>query len=159
MIIQIEQLNRMSLFDFPGLFASLEPPGVDSLCGLFRGFFVGPGWLRRLAGPLLVVTGLGGWWGKEFDPQGGAINLVWRKGRIERRFPMLLVEQASYIDRKSGLTLRYAPENPFPWPFIVDELRSIQPDLVLGMTMTRLGPLQRLALPFVLQAQESVDGL
>jgi hypothetical protein len=158
-ITQVEQLNRLSLFDFRGLFASLEPPKTGALQGLFRGSFVGPGWVRRLAGPLLVITGLGGWWGKDFDPHGNAINLVWRKGQIERRFPMTLVEQVSYIDHKSSLALRYAASNPFPWPLIVDELRSINQELVLGMTLTRLGLLQRLALPFVLQPRENIDGL
>ena len=78
---------------------------------------------------------------------------------MERRFPMLLVEQASYIDRRPGLALHYAPENPFPWPWIVDELRSLHPGLILGMSMVRLNPLKRLALPFVLQHQENNDGL
>jgi len=159
MIIQAEQLNQLSLFDFSELFATLEPPRRESLRGIFRGSFVGPGWVRRLAGPLLVITGLGGWWGKDFDQQGNAINLVWYRGQMERRFPMLLVEQPSYIDRRSGLALHYAPENPFPWPWIVDELRSIHPGLILGMTMFRPGPLKRLALPFVLQPQENNDGL
>jgi len=159
MIVQTEQLNRLSLFDFPGFFAGLEPPRRETLRGIFRGMFVGPSWVRRLAGPLLVVTGLGGWWGKDFDSQGNAVNLVQRQGRMERRFPMLLVEGVSYIDHRPGLALHYAPENPLPWPWIVDELRSIRPDLLLGMTMVRLGPLKRLALPFILQQQDNKNGL
>ena len=159
MILQAEQLNKLSLFDFPGLFATLEPPRRETLCGIFRGSFVGPGWVRQLARPLLVVTGLGGWWGKDFDLQGNAINLVWRRGQMQRRFPMLLAEGLSYIDRKPGLALHYAPENSFPWPWIVDELRSIHPGLILWMTMLQHGPLKRLALPFVLQPQENNDGI
>ena len=62
------------------------------------------------------------------------------------------------IDGKPGLALSYEASNPFPWPWIVDELRSIQPDLVLGMTITQMGPLARLPLPFVLQPQESMEG-
>ena len=152
-------MNDLSLLDFPGLFASLEPPGSGSLLGLYRGSFVGPGWLRALTGPLLVVTGLGGWRGKDFDDQGNAINLVWRKGHFKRRFPMHLVKQTSFIDGQPGLALHYDERNPFPWPWIVDELRSIGPGLVLGMTMVALGPLKRLALPFVLESRESMDGL
>lgn len=159
LITQLEQLNQLSLLEFPELFASLIPPRADSLKGLYHGIFVGPAWLRRMAGPLLAITGLGGWWGKEFDNEGKAINLVWQKGRIDYRFPMSLVEQVSYIDHKPGLALRYASNNPFPWPWIVDELRSIKPGLVLGMTLSRLGPLKRLPLPFVLQPREKVNGL
>lgn len=159
MITHLERLNDLSLLDFPSLFASLELPARGSLLGLYRGSFVGPGWLRWLAGPLLVVTGLGGWRGKDFDAQGNAINLVWRNGHYERRFPMHLVEQASFIDGKPGLALHYDKHNPFPWPLIVDELRSLPSGRVLGMTMVAVGPLKRLALPFVLESRESVDGL
>jgi hypothetical protein len=129
------------------------------LRGRFRGEFVGPAWLRRLAGPLLVVTGLGGWWGKDFDDQGNAINLALRKGNLERVLPMSLVEQVSFIDGKPGLALHYAAGNPFPWPLIIDELRSITPQLTLGMTLAELGPLRRLALPFVLHPEEGEHGL
>ncbi len=159
MITQVDQLNRLSFFAFRGLFSSLEPPKAGIMRGFFRGMFVGPGWLRRLAGPLLAVTGLGGWWGKDFSVEGHACNLVLRNGQYKRCFPMTLVEQGSFIDGKPGLALRYEASNPFPWPLIVDELRCIHQELVLGMTMARLGPLQRLALPFVLQPVEAIDGL
>jgi hypothetical protein len=158
MITNVEQLNKLSLFEFPELFASLKPPRADSLRGLYQGIFVGPAWMRSLAGPLLVVTGLGGWWGKEFDAEGNAINLVWRKGQIEQRFPMRLVDQESYIDNQPGLALSYASNNPFPWPWILDELRTITNGLVLGMTIGIKGPLRRLPLPFVLEHREQIDG-
>ena len=147
-------LNSLGLFGFPRLFAELELPPMDSLRGVFKGSFVGPGWLRWLAGPLLAVTGLGGWWGKEFDLQGNAINLVQRQGRMERRFPMLLEPEVSRLDRRPGLSLRYAPENSLPWPWIVDELRGLQPGMILGMSMLRPRALSWLALPFVLEAQK-----
>jgi hypothetical protein len=148
-------LNRLGLFDFPRLFAELDPPQKETLRGVFKGSFVGPGWLRRLAGPLLAVTGLGGWWGKDFDPKGNAVNLVLRRGQMQRRFPMLLDEEVSRLDQRPGLSLRYASQNPIPWPWIVDELRSLQPGKLLGMSMLRPPALKWLALPFVLQAQAS----
>ena len=155
---KIDQLNCLGLFDFRGLFAALEPPGAEDFHGCYRGEFVGPGWLRRLAGPLLVVTGLGGWWGKDFDGQGKAVNLALREGSLKRVFPMFLVEEESLIDGKRGLALHYEADNPFPWPLIVDELRIVAPQLILGMTMVRLGPLHRLALPFVLHPVEDERG-
>lgn len=156
---QVEELNRLSLSEFPGLYASLKPPEAGSLRGLFKGSFVGPAWLRRLAKPLLIITGMGDWWGKEFDPQGKVVNLVWRKGEIERRLPMFVVEQASYIDQGPSLIVNYAADNPFPWPWIVDELRIIRQDLLLGMTIARPRPLRRLPLPFLLQPRDTIDGL
>jgi hypothetical protein len=148
-------LNQLGLFDFPRLFAVLSPPPAESLRGVYQGSFVGPGWLRRLAGPLLTVSGLGGWWGKDFDDRGNAINLVMRQGRLKRRFPMLLSPGLSLLDRQPGLALRYAPENPLPWPWIVDELRSLNPGMILGMSMLKAPALKWLALPFVLEAQSN----
>lgn len=157
MISQIERLNQISIFEFPEYFSSLTAPRANSLQGLYRGDFVGPAWLRRLAGPLLVITRMGKWMGKDIDGEGRAINLVHTKAGIVQKFPMQLVEQESLIDGKPGLALCYSTSNPFPWPWIIDELRSIQPDLVLGMTITQIGPLKRLPLPFVLQSRENMD--
>jgi hypothetical protein len=156
---RIEELNRLSLPAFYRLFASLSPPPADSLRGLFQGVFVGPGWLRPVWGPLLSLAGMGGWWGKEIAPDGSAINLVLHHGVFERRFPMFFVQQTSYLDRQPGLALRYRPGCPFPWPFITDELRQIEPGLVLGMTLADLGPLRWIAFPFTLAHREHVDGL
>lgn len=155
----INQLNQMSLTAIRQLFARLEPPEAGSLTGIFRGFFIGPAWLQRLWPPLLAVTGLGGWCGKEIDPSGNAINLTFRQGRYERRFPMYFVHQASYLDRKPGLALRYQKDSPFPWPFILDELRRIDSETVLGMTLADIRPFRRMAFPFILQKREAPDGL
>lgn len=149
----------MSLKAMHELFTHLDPPEVSSLTGIFRGLFVGPGWLRQVSGPVLAIGGLGGWWGKEFDPQGNAINLVHGKGRYERRFPMVLVRQASHLDHKPGVALRYRSDNPFPWALIVDELRLIDPITVLGMTLADIGPFRRMAFPFILQSREAFDEL
>jgi len=157
MISEVEQLNHLSLVEFPAYFSALDAPQASALRGLYRGSFVGPSWLQALAGPLLVITRMGKWIGKDIDPGGRALNLVRTKGGIVHKFPMQLVERESLIDGKPGLALRYEDSNPFPWPWIIDELRSIQPDLVLGMTITRIGPLVRLPLPFVLQTRESMD--
>jgi hypothetical protein len=154
-----DSFNQMSLAQIRQLFTQLDPPEHASLRGIFRGLFIGPAWFQKLGGPLLAVTGLGGWWGKDFDPEGRAINLVLRKGRYERIFPMFIVQQASHLDRKPGLALRYQADNPFPWPLILDELRRVDAVLVLGMTLVDVGPLRRLPLPFILQSRETVDGL
>jgi hypothetical protein len=154
-----DAFNQMSLTQIRRLFTQLDPPEHASLRGIFRGLFIGPAWFRKLGGPLLAVTGLGGWWGKDFDPDGKAINLVLRKGHYERIFPMYIVQQASHLDRKPGLALRYQADNPFPWPLILDELRRVDAVLVLGMTLVDVGPLRRLPLPFILQSRETVDGL
>jgi hypothetical protein len=155
----IETLDQMTLADFHRLFARLEPPQATSLSGISRGIFVGQAWLRSIWGPLLALTGLGGWWGKEFEADGKAVNLVLRRGKYERCFPMYPVQQVSYLDGKNGLALRYRSDNPFPWPIILDELRRIDSATVLGMTLVDVRPLRRMAFPFILQSRESLDGL
>lgn len=66
MPIQVTELNHLSLRDFRELFTSLHVPGIETMRGIFQATFVGPSWLRTVAKPALAITGLGGWWGKEF---------------------------------------------------------------------------------------------
>jgi hypothetical protein len=159
MISQVAMLNRLAIFDFPEYFSTLRVPNPASLRGFYKGYFVGPTWLRKLAKPLLTITGMGDWRGKFFDHERNIINLVASKGNLERKLPMKLVEQESLIDGKPGIVLSYAANNPFPWPWVIDEMRDIQEDLVLGMTIIQRGPLTRLPLPFLLQPCESPDEL
>lgn len=151
----IAELNRMPLGYFRALFASLPVPSADELRGTYRAAFVGPGWLRASAAPALAITGLGGWWGKEFHLDGTAINIVARAGRFSTRFAMRVTPAGSFVDGKDGLSLRYQPGNPFPWAYVVDELRRLDAATLLGMTVADAGPLRRLAFPFILQPADS----
>ncbi len=153
------ELNSLSLKQFRDLFVSLPVPDMTSIRGVYRAAFVGPGWLRTSAGPALVLSGLGGWWGKEFRADGTAINIVLRAGKFSTRFPMKLMPDRSFIDGKDGLTLHYQPGNPFPWMYVVDELRQIKEDTLLGMTIANVGGLRKMAFPFTLQFQEHGYGL
>jgi hypothetical protein len=151
--------NSLSLKQFRDLFTSLPVPETDSLRGVYRASFVGAGWLRASARPALALTGLGGWWGKEFSPDGTAINIVLRAGKFSTRFPMKLVNSKSFIDGRNGLALHYQAGNPFPWTHIVDELRRIDERSFLGMTLADVNGLRGLPFPFILQFQEHGYGL
>lgn len=153
----IDKLNQLSLFDFKGYFASLEAPNPESLRGFYKGYFVGPGWLRKLAQPLLTITGMGDWRGKFMDSGGMIINLVQTKHGLEQKLPMQLVEQDSLIDGRPGIALCYEASNPLPWPWVIDEMRSIHADWLLGMTIVQRGSLVRLPLPFVLHSRDIAD--
>jgi len=154
-----EKLNELKLRDFPNLYRSLEIPEISSMSGYYQGCFVGPRWLRTFAGPALRITGLGGWWGKYFSVDGTATNLVQFGGKLSPRLPMKLVIISAGLDGAPGLALSYDRRNPFPWPYIQDELRQLEPGILLGMTYIKTGWLKRLSLPFLLQYQEQVDGL
>jgi hypothetical protein len=115
--------------------------------------------LRAIAPAALTVSGLGGWWGKRFNADGTAVNLVKRGGTVEPRFPMRLHTVTSTLDDRPTLALMYGPENPFPWPHITDELRPLGNGAILGMTHLTSGVLRKVAFPFVLTPQEDDDGL
>ena len=127
--------------------------------GIYRASFVGPAWLRASAGPSLALGGLGGWWGKEFNPDGTAINIILHAGKFSSRFHMQLVNTKSLLDGKDGLALHYLAGSPFPWTHIVDELRRIDGTTLLGMTIPDVRGLRGLAFPFILQFQEHGYGL
>jgi len=143
-----EELNKLSLRDFPKLFAS---SAIYDLQGIYRATFVGPGWLRATAGPAIAIGGLGGWWGKQFEEDGTATNLVRRGDKLASRLAMRLIYTTSVLDGKPVLALIYGAENPFPWPYAVDELRALDPVTFLGMMHVNAGPLRKLAFPFLLE--------
>ena len=96
MTTPIDHLNRLSLSAIRKFYSELAPPERTSLRGLYRGIFVGPGWLTPLWPPTLAITGLGGWWGKDFSP-GDIVKIV---GRIEtfRDTNQLLVEKVRRVE-------------------------------------------------------------
>lgn len=151
--------NSLSLKQFNTLFTSLPVPERDSIHGVYRAAFVGPGWLRASAGPALALSGLGGWWGKEFSGDGTAVNIVLRAGKFSTCFPMQLVAARSFLDGRDGLAVHYQAGNPFPWMHIVDELRRIDATTLLGMTLANINGLRGQAFPFTLQYQEHGYGL
>ncbi len=151
MSFSIEEFNRMSLKQFKDLFVSLLIPNPDEIRGKYRAAFVGPAWLRASAGPALAVTGLGGWWGKEFFNDGTAINIIFHAGNFSARFRMQFVHARSFIDSKDGLALHYQKGNPFPWMYVVDEIRRVDESTLLGMTIANVRGLRGMAFPFILQ--------
>lgn len=152
-------LNACSLSSLATRFRALPLPAVTALTGIYRAELVGPAWLRRAAGPALALGGLGGWWGKEFLRDGRGLNLVLRGGRFSRIFPFELVQARSLLEDGPARLIRYARECPFPWPFIVDELRQFDPGWLWGMTLIAGGGFPRIPFPFLLHYEEHVDGL
>jgi hypothetical protein len=149
--MEISELNQYPLRRFRPLFAALPVPGASSLPGKYHGTFVGPAWLRMSAKPILLLAGLGGWWGKDIFQDGTAINIVLRGGKFSRRFPMEVICGKSILDAQDGLALRYQKGNPFPWMFIVDEIRRMDEITLLGMSRINIPGLLWFAIPFVLQ--------
>ncbi len=154
---QAMRLNQQPLSGFKSLFGSLTIPEINSLEGFYQAEFTGPEWLRRLAGPTLALGGLGGWQGKEFGASQMGVNLVFRQGGLQRRFPFTFLTTASALDGGPSIAVHYTQECPFPWLWIVDELRSLDDCCLLGMTYIHKGLLKKLAFPFLLHTSERAN--
>jgi hypothetical protein len=157
--VPVQQLNERSLGSFKSLFATLDPPTLTGMEGIHQSEFIGPLWLRKLSGLALHLGGLGGWWGKKFDALGHGSNIVYRRGQLSLVMPIELAEMPSLLDGHSGLTVVYPPNSPFPWPRIVDELRQLEENCLLGMTMVKSRSLNGLAFPFLLHKRDNTYGL
>ena len=147
----IAELDTLSLREFGKLYGDLDVGDTAELEGVYRGTYVGPGWLKASGPRAISLRGLGGWWGKVFKAGGEAFNLVDRDGAIRPVFPMRLESITSRLDGGPALALVYDQENPFPWPYIVDELRPLDETAVLGMTYFNVDALPKIAFPFLLQ--------
>jgi hypothetical protein len=154
-IVVDHKLNQRSLRAFKPLFSTLKPPTVADLCGVYRGQFVGPRWVQSLAGPVLRLGGLPGWWGKSFDGEGQGTNLLNKGGELVHAVPITLQQAPSRIDNKTSLTVFYPSRASFPLPWVIDELRYLAADTVLGMTMITAAGLYRFPFPFLLHRQQS----
>ena len=133
-------------------FASFDPP--EALASVWQGEAVGPGWYSTLAGPSLSIGGLGGWWGKEFDGEGGIDNILERKGAFRRTLRGEVQRADSLVDGRPCQRIEYPKGSRLPWTWIVDELRQVDEDELLGMMVLNIGWLPHLAFPFSLRAEE-----
>jgi len=156
---QAQDLNNKPLRAFKAFFGSLSSPTLESIMGVYWSEFTGPGWLRSIAPPGLGLLGLGGWRGKEFAGDSTGINLVMRKGGLQKILPVRMFESGSLADGKPCLAIHYSEGCPFPWPYVIDELRLLDETCLLGLTMINIGILRKLALPFLLHSGEVSDGL
>jgi hypothetical protein len=133
------------------IFASSDLP--EEVDGVWQGEPVGPGWFVTLAGPSLAIGGLGGWWGKDFDGEGGVDNIVERGGAFRRTLRGAVQQADSLVDGRSCLRIVYPQGSGLPWIWIVDELRQVGEGELLGMMVLSISWLPHLALPFVLHAR------
>lgn len=146
-----------SLGDFLSLFRTLLPP-AHSLTGRYQATFTGPLWLRKTAPTAIALGGLPGWWGKQFTAVGPgestAVNLVMKNGKLMERFPMQSRLDNSILDIKPALCLTYGRDCPFPWPLVTDELRMLDEQNLLGLTIVKVGLLRKFGFPFLLSPVE-----
>jgi hypothetical protein len=107
----------------------------------------------------MSLTGMHGWWGKQFRPRAGAgdalegENLVRRRGRLVESIPMTARLAPSRVDGRTAIVIRYPPDARWPHRMVTDELRPLDDHTLLGLSFgLPLAP--RAGAPFILQRRE-----
>lgn len=132
---------------------ALGAPGVGDLTGDWQAEFVAP--LRTVAPAGLGLVGLRRWFGKRLVAEAGrgrGTNLVRTPAGLAETLPMQLATGLSRIDARPVVVVSYAPGSRKPWPWVVDELRVLDHDTLVGMTVVDVPVLRGLGgTPFLLR--------
>lgn len=139
-----------SLAELKKLFSTLAPPPAEMRAGFYRATFIGPWWLRLSGRPSVALGGLPGWQGKRFLSPTTATNILLKSGVTSEALFMQLESGVSQVDGKQGVALTYGADAPLPWRYIRDEVRAIDANRILGMTVINLPLLNKLGFPFLL---------
>lgn len=146
-----DSLTLASLSELHTLFTTLHAPEAEQRHGFFRAKFIGPWWLRLSGKPSVAISGLPGWQGKRFLDSDTVTNVLKKSNGTQRDIlSMTCVAGLSQIDGKLGVALHYGADAPKPWRWVRDELRMVNTNTFLGMTIIDLPVLRRIAFPFLL---------
>ena len=139
------------------IFREAPEPALDTLVGVHEGSFAGPAFVRLPAPLFMVLTGMPGWFGKEFDPPGSdpaqlsGRNLVRRRGAVHPSIPMQAQVAPSRVDGRLALVLSYPSDARWPWRRTTDELRPLDDQTLLGVGFVDAPLIRGLPLPFLLR--------
>jgi hypothetical protein len=120
------------------MFREASAPELAALAGRHEARFAG--WLR-LGGPLAMrLTGMPGWWGKQFRvPAGGGDrlegeNVLHRRGRLVESIPMTAQIAPSRVDGRPVILIKYPSDARWPHSRVNDELRPLDEHTLLGLS-------------------------
>jgi hypothetical protein len=145
-----DNLTKSSISQIQSVYTKLPSANEHARVGDYQAQFIGPWWLRKSAAPSLVLSGLPGWVGKRFIDSNRVTNILLLDGKNIEKFEMQCIEQLSFIDNKPTLALNYGSSAPIPWRWIVDELRQLDENTMLCMTIINLPLLKNFSFPFLL---------
>lgn len=140
--------------------SSLTPVLAVDLVGDHEAEFVVP--LRTVAPFSLGLIGLPGWYGKRFglesDGVVAGVNLLRPESgssavtQLRETMPMTVRDGVSKIDGRRAVIVDYAPGTRAPWPWVRDELRSLDDGTLVGMTVLDVRGLSWIGgMPFLLR--------
>jgi hypothetical protein len=135
----------------------LLPPSVSIPKGFYEVHWVGPKWFQFVAKHGLAVFGFKNWMGKDFSGNLDAMNVFWdsKRSELTNRFPMEVSLHPSKIDSKICIRVNYPRSTHFPWPFVIDEFRLYDSNIMIGLSYAK--GLSLLPLPFLLIKKERVE--
>jgi hypothetical protein len=154
-----QKLNKALLKSIQEIYSKAPAPTLGALSGIYQAEFTGPSWLQNLAPASLRLVHFANWWGKRFLSAQHGVNLFYDHRGLREDFPFTVNSMPSLVDGKAGLTVQYEQSVPFPWPYVIDELRFIEQNCLLGITVVNIGMLSKLSFPFLLHFWENHNGL
>lgn len=156
-IISVEDIQQASLIEIRKIFQQLSPPDEAFRVGFFRASFIGPWWLRKTASPSLSLTGLPNWQGKQFKDPHTATNILKTSAGLTEKYLMACLQGSSKLDGKMSVYLDYGVNAPMPWRWVCDELRILDEQTLLCMTIIDLPILRHFPMPFLLSRETVYD--
>jgi hypothetical protein len=119
-------------------FNEAPAPELADLIGRYEATFAG--WLRVGGALAMGLTGMAGWWGKQFRaPAHGedsleGENLLRRRGQLVESIPMRAHIGPSRIDGRPALVVKYPADARWPHNRVTDELRPLDDETLLGLS-------------------------
>ncbi|NHC03992.1 hypothetical protein G9F31_09440 [Acinetobacter sp. 187] len=151
--MQMDSLAKASLSQIREVFKNLDPVSEELRQGFFRASFIGPWWLRVSAMPSIALSGLGGWQGKKFLDPFHATNIIHNKQGVSEKLHMRCSAVTSLIDGKRSVALQYRDDAVVPWRWVIDEMRTLDQNTFLCMTVINLPVLKHFSFPFILSRE------
>jgi hypothetical protein len=132
-------------------YSQLKAPTLPGALGRYRAVFTGSTLRRAIGAQVIGLLGFRGWWGKDLCADGWVQNLFMVQGTLTRKFPTRMDPAVSKLDGGPALALTYPRTMRWPWPWVTDELRALDDDHLLGMSLFSQFPLTARPTPFILQ--------
>lgn len=122
--------------------------------GTFEVLWTGPKWFQFIAKHGIGIFGFKNWYGKEFFGNQEATNVfkVPASKMLIQKYPMNVKIGASRIDGNISIQVSYPTSTRFPWPYVIDEFRSVNDDILIGVSYLKWAPI--FPMPFYLMRKE-----
>lgn len=147
-----DTLSKMEKIDAPmkeyrEVFRQLSPLPAEQLKGSYNQIPLGSVSGTKFWMLSIIIAGLPGIQGKEFDQNGEGFNLCYLVDGIKKIGPIYIAGVGpSIIDGKPSLIIRYRSKR-----YMIDELRFLDENTLMGMGYFKFGFIHSPGYPFLLK--------